>query len=234
MTETVQRGLQPGLAAAPGSLLTAHQPDLLPWSGYFWKMAQADVMDIAIHDQFQSRGYQRRVLMRDSWASLPVQRPTTGAPISDVLIAAGGVQVLRDVVVGRYRDARWWPSRGPVVLAWLDLAEETSRGKLWLFNLTLIQLAALYLGIDTQLCVQEPLRQRGTAGIVELCALYGVDRYLSGQGGKAYLDETQMRQAGLEVLWSTHLPVSEESLLTVLFDYDDPGAIARLSTTQRP
>lgn len=210
-----------------GTLLTAHQPDLLPWSGFWWKMAQADVMDIAIHDQFQSRGYQRRVRMRSGWASLPIQRPASGAPISDVLIAAGGVQVLRDVVVGRYRDARWWPSRGPVALAWLDYAEEASSGKLWLFNLTLIQLAALYLGIETQLCVQEPLRQRGTAGIVELCALYGVDRYLSGNGGKAYLDETQMQ--GIEVLWSIHCPASDESLLTVLFDYDDPSKIVRAS-----
>ncbi len=172
--------------------------------------------------------------MRGQWATLACERVSLGTPIREVLIAPGGVANLRRTIVGRYRGARWWSVRGPIVLAWLDYAEEASGGKLWLFNLTLIQLAALYLGIDTQLCVQEPLRQRGTAGIVELCALYGVDRYLSGQGGKAYLDETQMRQAGLEVLWSTHLPVSEESLLTVLFDYDDPGAIARLSTTQRP
>lgn len=62
-------------------ILAAHQPDLLPWTGVWHKMDRADVFDVAIHDQFQSRGYQRRVQMRGSWTSIPLVGKPTLCPI---------------------------------------------------------------------------------------------------------------------------------------------------------
>ena len=49
-----------------------HQPDLLPWSGFWYKMMNVDTFVLAIHDQLQKHWVQRRVMMRDSWVSLPL------------------------------------------------------------------------------------------------------------------------------------------------------------------
>ncbi|MBD4563452.1 hypothetical protein GUG69_02530, partial [Xanthomonas citri pv. citri] len=44
--------------------VTIHQPDLLPYSGFWYKMAVSDAFIVSRHDQFQKQGYQRRVRMR--------------------------------------------------------------------------------------------------------------------------------------------------------------------------
>ena len=49
--------------------VTIHQPDLLPYCGFWFKMATCDAFIVAVHDQFQKHGYQRRVKMRDAWCS---------------------------------------------------------------------------------------------------------------------------------------------------------------------
>jgi len=51
------------------TLVSIHQPDLLPYSGFWFKTAVSDVFVVARHDQFQKHGYQRRVAMRESWVS---------------------------------------------------------------------------------------------------------------------------------------------------------------------
>ena len=49
--------------------VTIHQPDLLPYSGFWFKMATSDTFVLSVHDQFQKHGYQRRVKMRGAWCS---------------------------------------------------------------------------------------------------------------------------------------------------------------------
>ena len=36
------------------TLVSIHQPDLLPYSGFWFKMAVSDVFVVARHDQFQN------------------------------------------------------------------------------------------------------------------------------------------------------------------------------------
>ena len=98
-------------------IVTTHQADLLPYSGFWFKMAKADLFDLKIYDQFQARGYQRRVPMRGSWASIPVVGSPTRARICDVRIRPDEArQVLSDHIVGRYRGARNWEPMGKALL----------------------------------------------------------------------------------------------------------------------
>ena len=50
-------------------IVAIHQPDLLPYSGFWFKMATCDTFVLAVHDQVQKHGYQRRVRMRGTWVS---------------------------------------------------------------------------------------------------------------------------------------------------------------------
>ncbi len=74
------------LRAGPGgpgmTLYSAHQPDLLPYSGFWSKMANADMFDLKIWDQFVHKGYQRRVKMRDQWVTLPLVKGSSTDPIN--------------------------------------------------------------------------------------------------------------------------------------------------------
>jgi hypothetical protein len=50
--------------------------------------------------------------------------------------------------------------------------------------------------------------------------------YLSGAGGRSYMgDCREFTEAGIPVEFSRHHAVTGDSILTVLFDYDDPMSV---------
>ena len=203
--------------------LAAHQPDLLPWSGFWWKMAHADVFDLAVWDQFQSRGYQRRVKMRDQWCSLPLIGKPSMVQIVDVQVAPNAKQVLLDTIEGRYRGARHFDNRWPILQTAIDLAFRSTW--LWQVNLTLILAMRQWLEIDTPIAIAGPPVGKGVDGLVDLAdRQYRATTYLSGEGGREYMGEWTGR-AALE--WSSHQPVTGDSIVSVLMDYADPPDVIR-------
>lgn len=212
-------------------IVAGHQADLFPYSGFWFKMAHADVFDLKIYDQFQARGYQRRVLMRGTWASVPVIGDPRRCRIRDVRIDPDLARMtLRDHVLGRYRGSRHWDRYGPEVLRMLD---ESCSDLLWHLNLTLILGIRDLLGITTPVAISPAPSGRGSAGLVSMLGSYGATTYLSGTGGRSYMgDCREFAEAGIRVVWSDHRAQTSDSVLTLLMDHDDPmEAILATSAT---
>lgn len=211
-------------------IVAGHQADLFPYSGFWFKMAHADIFDIKIYDQFQARGYQRRVLMRGTWASVPVIGDPRRCRIRDVRIDPDLARVtLRDHVLGRYRGSRHWDRYGARVLAMID---ETHSDRLWHLNLTLILGIRDLLGITTPVAIAPVPSGKGAAGLVSMLRSYGATTYLSGTGGRSYMgDCREFAEAGIDVTWSDHHAETSDSVLTLLMDHDDPMA-AVLATSE--
>lgn len=213
-------------------IVASHQPDLLPYSGFWHKMDRADVFDIAIHDQFQLEGYQRRVKMRGKWAQIRLEKKKTYGPISELRLADGAVALLWDQIRGRYQGSKYWKERSPLLEVWLVDAAVTR--DLAGFNLTLIRAMKRWLGIETPLRLAPKQDTAGALRVAERMATYhesDEDRvqYLSGTGALAYmggkLDVFENR--GIEVIWSAHTPVTGDSILTLFFDEKDPMQFIR-------
>src|SRR5674476_1110039 len=69
-------------------------------------------------------------------------------------------------------------------------------------------------------------RGRGETGLASIMKQYHATTYLSGTGGRAYKgDCEEFHNAGIDIAWSTHQPVTGDSILSVLMDYDDPMAV---------
>lgn len=204
-------------------IVAGHQPDLLPYSGFWHKMACADVFDLKVHDQFQVAGYQRRVLMRGRWASIPVVGNPRRAPIDRVeLVPRTAREALGNLVIGRYRGAPHWSDHGPWLLS---LIEQARTIHLWEFNLHLILGMRERLGIGTPVAIAPPPRAHGSAGLVDVLRRYGADTYLSGPGGRAYMGDChEFAEAGIAVRWSEHAPPTSDSVVSLLMDLDDPLA----------
>ena len=77
--------------------VTIHQPDLLPYSGFWFKMATCETFILSVHDQFQKHGYQRRVKMRDAWCSHQLVGKPALVPINTIEVAEGWQQRIADV-----------------------------------------------------------------------------------------------------------------------------------------
>ncbi len=209
------------------TVYAAHQPDLLPYSGFWHKMAKADLFDLKIWDQFVHKGYQRRVTMRDAWVTLPLVKSPDTDPINTKRIKPEAPGHLVDEIVRRYthgaRRPRHWEPYGPRIC---DEVLSIKTDLLWEFNFRLILLVRDLLGIETPLTFSRPAAPglRGSDGIISVIqAFRGPMEYFSGVGARSYMGDChEFTEAGIPVIWSRHKPPTGDSILTILFDDDDP------------
>jgi WbqC-like protein family len=203
-------------------IVAIHQPDLLPYSGFWYKMINSDVFVLAIHDQFQKHGYQRRVKMRDSWVSHQLDGKPSLVPIDSVDVLPGWQGRLSDSIRGRYVGAKHWRDRGGDLIDRIQAVEGTSLVDV---NVGLIDVVRDLLQITTPLVTTPPPTQVHVPRLVEEVQLAGGDVYLSGSGGRAYMGpegEQLFANAGIELRWSDHVHLSGDSIVTIWLEYDDP------------
>lgn len=218
----------PLLGAGERRLVGIHQPDLLPYSGFWFKMAVSDVFVVAVHDQFQKHGYQRRVTMRERWCSHELVGKPALLPISSVVVRDGWQGRLCDVVRGRYAGSRHWRTRGVDLLERISGCAVAGEQTLDQVNLALVGVVRELLGITTPLVVTAPPVHSGVARLVEQVGLVGGTGYLSGTGGAAYMGSDPAAPfvaAGLDLVWSDHQMSTGDSIVSVLLDEDDPMSI---------
>ncbi|HEY9720503.1 MAG TPA: WbqC family protein [Oscillatoriaceae cyanobacterium] len=184
--------------------VTMHQPEHMPWTGFFHKMALADqyvVMDMFQyrHQYFQNRNRIQGV-QGPIWLNVPVLR------------GCHRYGLIRDVRIDNSRNwrKRYWGSieyhyhRHPhyaryaealhalVHAPWEYLAD---------FNLTLIGFFRSVLAIETPMVLASNLDTRGQrdAMILHLARQLGARTYLSGPSGRDYLDEAPFAEADIAV-----------------------------------
>lgn len=212
------------------TIYSAHQPDLLPYSGFWYKVAKSDIFDVKIWDQYVHKGYQRRVTMRDEWVTIPLQKGSDTDPINVKRITPAAPGVLADQIVKRYthgsRRPKMWDKYGPMIC---DEILSIKTDLVWEFNFRLILMVRDVLGIDTPLTLTRPASAhlRGSAGIVSVMQAFpGPLQYLSGPGARVYMGDChEFTEAGISVIWSRHQPVTGDSILSVIFDYEDPLSV---------
>ena len=199
-----------------------HQPDLLPYPGFWLKMAKADVFEVGIYYQFTKRGYQRRVTMREQWATVPVIGEPFRSPINEVRIDPDKARdALINTIRGRYAGARYWKLRGDDLIG---LIQNIHTDKLWQFNVDLILGVRDMLGITTPVAVGAPLKGTKSEAVVHALRQYGTEvHHLSGPGARVYMNENgEFDEAGITYEFTRPASVTGDSIVTVLMDYRDP------------
>ena len=212
------------------TLVAAHQPDLLPYTGFWYKMAKADVLVLLPFDQFQKHGYQRRVKMREAWCSHQLVGKPSLVPISSVQVHPGWAARLVDVIEGRYSGARYWKTRGPelcneITRLGLSLTDPEPPSSLVWVNSRLLRLMRERLGITTRVEIADPeLASSGAQRVLDHVRQVEGTAYLSGTGAQAYMPDAEemFARAGVELVWSRHRHRSGDSILTAYFDEADP------------
>lgn len=210
--------------------VTIHQPDLLPHSGFWFKMATCDAFILSVHDQFQKHGYQRRVTMREAWCSHQLVGKPTLVPINTIEVAEGWQQRIADVIRGRYSGAAHFGTRGVELIERIRAREGRLLHEV---NISMIEVVRDMLGITTPLLITDPPRLAATDRLIEQVTMVGGTAYLAGPGGRAYMGEdpeTRFREAGIDLLWSDHKHTTGDSIVTVLMDDEDPMATVLRTT----
>jgi len=192
-------------------IVAVHQPNYLPWLGYFAKLAQAGTFVLLDDVQFSKGSYTNRVQIARNgapvWLTLPI-RHDFGAAIRDVQLArADWARAHCDSLKQSYRKAAHFAEVWPELEVWLTSAQ----GRLADVNAQLIRRLAERLGLtariesSSEIGVPRCDADERLARIVARFAAAG-GTYLSGGGGAKYQSEDVFTAHGVRLAYSTFKP----------------------------
>lgn len=185
-----------------------HQPDFLPWLGFFHRLLHADLFIALDHAQFvtgTSRNWANRDRVKTStgprWLSLHVRKAPLGTPIREILLApdpawrSDNLNLLRE----SYRRAPYFDEIFPGIEA-LYAAPHT---RLVDMTLASIDLLCNFVDIQVPRRLSSEMAPVGANNemLVDLLRKAGATHYLSGLGAQAYFDPAPFANARLEVRW---------------------------------
>jgi len=186
-------------------LVSIHQPQFMPWLGYFDKMDRADAFVLLDTVQYKKNEWQNRNRIKTAkgpmWLTVPVRyrfpaRIDEVAVHSEVPWPRKHLQALRT----NYAGSAHWESQAAALEA---LYAEPAAGLAGV-NADSIAWLAARLGIDTEMRWASSLpvaTQEPTQRLVDLCRALGADAYLSGPDGRNYLDLARFAAAGIDVIF---------------------------------
>ena len=185
-------------------IVAVHQPQYLPWLGYFDKIRRADVFCYLNDVQYKKNEWQNRNRIKTAqgwqWMTVPV-RYRFPQKINEVFInnAVEWKKKHLQAMLTNYNRAPYFKQ----VVAIL----EDAFSKEWEFvselNVYLIESLKNMLNLETKksFCSSDlDLREEPTDRLIDICKALGADTYLAGQGAMEYMDLERFEKNGLKVI----------------------------------
>lgn len=187
-------------------IISVHQPQYLPWLGYFDKIIKSDIFVFLDNVQYKKREFQNRnkIRAKNGWLWLTVAVITKGhfyQKISEVEIdnTQHWQKEHWETIKMYYHSSKYFEN-------YKDFFEKLYNQewtKLTDLNVTIIKYLIECLEIKTPLLFESELEISGeaTERIINICKKLNADTYLSGIGGKDYLDEELMRKEKIRLIY---------------------------------
>jgi len=193
-------------------IIACHQPNFLPWIGFFYKALLADLVVLLDNVQF-ARGFtwvNRNRLKCDQgelWLTVPVKKKGRGLQkISDVEVLDVGnwPRKFFQGISQNYAHAPYFDEHR----AFLNDLMQMRWGKLVDLNVAAIYYLAGSLGIGNKVILQSSLRiqSKGSELLVEITKETGGDVYLAPLVSKKYVDEDLFARRGISVRFFKFIP----------------------------
>jgi hypothetical protein len=185
-----------------------HQPDFMPYLGFFHRFLQADVYVALDHVQFvqhSRNAWTHRDKIKGSngekWISLSVKKCPLTTPICSVELSVNTpwqeahLNLLREC----YRSAPFFN----LIFERLEQVYKIPFERMVEFNLALMDVVCEWLAIRIPRITSSTLAHAGSKSemIAGIVATAGGTRYLSGIGARNYHDPDPFDRRGIEVIW---------------------------------
>ena len=189
-------------------MITAgHQPNYLPWLGFFDKMRRSDIFIIEDNVQYERQGFtsRNRILTANGvrWLSVPVEHANKPLLINEVKIA--------NKAEPNWKERHWLTLKHNYCKApyWSEYADffESTYQKEWSLlidlNMYLIKGMMGFLKINKPLVLSSSLSVEGkkTELIIAQCKQLGAGVQLAGNGCKEYINSDRFKQEGIELVF---------------------------------
>ncbi|MHB9154214.1 MAG: WbqC family protein [Endomicrobiales bacterium] len=181
-----------------------HQPQYLPWIGYFDKIRKSDAFVFLDNVQYKKREFQNRnrIRIKNGWIWLTVPVITKDRYFQK--ISEVEINNENDWAQDHWKSIEYNYAKAPFFTRHRDILFESYRkrwDRLSDINICLTKIFLEVLGIDTPVYLESDLAvtTTSTQRIVDICKTLKADAYLSGQGGKDYMDESLFEQNGIRL-----------------------------------
>lgn len=192
-------------------IVAAHQPNFLPWLGFFEKIAGCDRFVIVDHVQYEQQNFQNRNRFKLAhgvhWVTVPVERNGRDEPICEKRVRYGDKEDWRrrnaNILAAAYRKAPYYDVYAPAIYRIWDAGFE----RLLDLNLALLEQCCAWLEIRTPMLLSSSLGVGGKKSemVAQLVERAGGTVYLSGAGAsRRYLDTALFAARGIEVRWQAY------------------------------
>jgi len=206
-------------------IISVHQPQYIPWLGYFDKIAKSDCFVFLDQVQYKPREFQNRnkIRTKDNWIWLSVPIISKGRarqPISEASIdnefpwqrkhlnslkACYGASVFFNGYLPFFEEV--------YAKKWNRLVD---------LNMCIINYTLEELSVSKPTYFESQLGITGarTERIIEICRKLKADTYLSGLGGKNYLEEQEFIKAGVKLVYQNFAhPVYQQQFMADTSDF---------------
>ncbi len=188
-------------------IVAGHQPNYLPWLGFFEKMRLCDVFIVEDAVQYEHQGFTNRNKIKTpygaKWLTVPIEH--CGRPL-----------MIKEVQIANEAEPDWAKRH------WLGLLHNYGKAPFWseycelfediynrewtrLFdlNMRLIKEIMGILNIKTELVFSSSLNisKKKSESVLSKCKAVGADILLSGSGGKNYLNLKRFEEEGIRVVF---------------------------------
>jgi len=185
-------------------IVAAHQPNYIPYLGFFDKMAKSDVFVIFDDGQFADREFIHRNKIRISsgwkWLTIPVFKEKIS--INEIKINELDCKKIPLWNRQHFREIDDNYRKAPYYDVYADDLKDIYLKKydhMIDFNMKLIEflVGAFDINVEMKLTSTLGLESHSTERLVDLMHALGGDVYLSGSGGHKYLDESLFKDIEL-------------------------------------
>ena len=171
--------------------IAIHQPQYIPWPGYFAKILSSDIFVFYDDVQYSKNSIMNRneilVNGQKQYLTVPVRKGALKDRINEKMTADGDWKVKHlKTIENAYRKHPF----GREVLRLFESAFEGTTGSIAELNISLTTLICSYLGIDTEMVISSRLDihdEDPTMRIVMIVKALCGNEYISGTGGLNYL-----------------------------------------------
>ena len=189
-------------------IVAIHQPNFLPWLGYFNKIARADVFIVLDNVQFSKTGgtwtNRVRLAIQDQakWVTVPIVRSYHGLRlISEMRISEGPwrARLLRTV-----QNAYGGAPHAAVVFPLVERLVSNPTDVLVDYNVSAIRSLLLAFKLErAELVMASSLGAtgHGTDLLVDLVKAVAGTAYLCGGGASGYQEDERFARAGIELVY---------------------------------
>ena len=182
-----------------------HQPDFLPWLGFFDKIAKADKFIVLDDVQFARRGWAHRDLIilkkEKKWLTVPTKKTNFYDKINKIKISYD-----TDWINNHYnliKEAYQNEKNFHVVIEELMKIYKKKFNLLIDFNLALLKyiMKKLDIKIEIKFSSSFNLGSKSSDKILELLKITNSNYYITGKPSAKYLDEEKFEKNDIKIEW---------------------------------